>query len=64
MMARGARVAISFLAMPHQKVSAVGSAYAELYKTLGVWPWPPYISLASSTPPPVFKKKMLGLSDK
>jgi hypothetical protein len=50
--------------MPHQKVSAVGSAYAELYKTLGVWPWPPYISLASSTPPPVFKKKMLGLSDK
>ena len=52
----------SFLVMPHQEISADGSAYAQLYKTLGVWP--PYISLASSTKSPIFKRKALGFVDK
>jgi hypothetical protein len=47
----------SFLAMPHQAISADGSAYGELYKTLGVWP--PYISLSSSTKSPLFRRKLL-----
>ena len=50
----------SFLAMPHEQISADGSAYGALYKTLGVWP--PFISFTSSTKSPIFKRRLLGLS--
>ena len=50
----------TFLAMPHQDTMSDGTTYGALYKTLGIWP--PYISLASSTRSPIFKKRLFAWS--
>jgi hypothetical protein len=45
-----------FLELPGQRVMSDGTAYATLYKTLGLWP---FISMDSTTTSPIFRKKLL-----
>lgn len=56
----GGLVFSGMLALPRQRLMPNGDAYAELYKTCGIWP--PFISLDSTETSPILRKRLFGQS--